>query len=79
MRGAAEYQALANALLETRPVCADDPRYVAEQGDLTAADLVEMEARCDRCPNRALCWAYAVKGHPEGGYWAGRFWSKEGQ
>lgn len=70
MRGAAAWTALQEAMQETRPLCLNDPRYIAD--DNTPGDLIEMRETCDLCPLRAACELYAREGRPAAGFWAGR-------
>ncbi|GGA59404.1 hypothetical protein GCM10011490_06770 [Pseudoclavibacter endophyticus] len=65
-----EWAALQEALAVTRPACAGDDRFVADDPPAVLAGI------CRRCPARAPCGAYARRAKPGAGYWAGRDWAK---
>ena len=69
-RSSEAYEALAFAMENDRPLCADDPRFTAD--DLTQTDVNELGQICAICPLVEFCSAYAAIERPKVGVWAGK-------
>lgn len=67
----AKLETLTRAGLESRPACEGDETFIAERGEVTAADLQRMRTVCRKCPLFDLCADYARTAKPHAGFWAG--------
>ena len=67
----AAYQPLHHAILNQRPPCTGDDRFIA---DKTRKPLLEhlKTTICDPCPLLELCRAYGDAARPKVGVWGGR-------
>lgn len=75
--GDAEYRLLTDALADTNPPCANDPRFILDPQDIAPDELSYLALTiCRTCPLKALCRDYASTARPDSGVWAGRTWAR---